>query len=377
MLTVLSLPHYRGSNPYQAQLNGALERRGVRFLPWNRQVRLSPLRACLAGRALPAILHQQWIHVDTLRPTLGRSLLAAALFFGQIAALRLAGVKIVWTLHNKCNHSGLFPRLDWHVRRAMCRLAHAVIVHSEPAREEAGAYFRLSAAARAKLCVVPHAGYAGYYPNKTARPEARAKFGLAEDQFCFGFIGRLERYKGIEETVQAFRALPGAHLRLLIAGQASGPELLRWLQDQAAADPRILFHPGRVAEEEFQFYFAASDSVVCAFREQLTSGSVLTAASFGRGLVLPDLPGVSDGLPARGRVLYEPGNLAALTEAMRQASLSDAAAMGAANRAAMEDAGRSWEAMADRTLAVYHRVLAGGIQSGREVSCMNHACGKA
>lgn len=365
MLTVLSLPHYSGSNPYQAQLNGALERRGVRFLPWERQVRLSHLRAAVAGRALPDILHQQWIHVDALRPTLGRSLLAAALFFGQIAALRLAGVKIVWTLHNKCNHSGTFPRLDWRVRRMMCRLAHAVIVHSEAAREEACAYFRLSAAARAKLCVVPHAGYAGYYPNTATRPEARAKFGLAEDSFCFGFIGRLERYKGIEETIRAFRALPGAHLRLLIAGQPSDADLLCWLQEQAAVEPRILFHPGRVAEEDLQFYFAAADSVVCAFKEQMTSGSVLTAASFGRGLVLPDLPGVSDGLPALGRVLYQPGNLAALSEAMRQASLSDAAAMGAANRAAMEAPDRTWEVMADRTLAVYHRVLTGGIPSSR------------
>jgi glycosyltransferase involved in cell wall biosynthesis len=375
MLTVLSLPHYSGSNPYQALLNGALERRGVRFLSWKKQVRLSHLRAPLAARALPDILHQQWIHVDTLRPTLGRSLLASALFFCQIAALRLARVKIVWTLHNKCNHSGAFPRLDWHVRRTMCRLAHAVIVHSEGAREAACAYFRLSAAARAKLCVVPHAGYAGHYPNKTSRPEARARFGLAEDQFCFGFIGRLEPYKGIEEAVQAFRALPGAHLRLLIAGQAHGPDLLRWLQEQAAADPRILLHPRRIAEEELQFFFGAADIIVYPFREQLTSGSVLTAASFGRGLVLPNLPGVNAGLPERGRLLYQAGNLAALSEAMRQASLSDAAEMGAANRAAMEAADRSWDVMADRTLAVYHRVLASGLQSNRQVSCMGHAPG--
>jgi hypothetical protein len=34
--------------------------------------------------------------------------------------------------------------------------------------------------------------------------------------------------------------------------------------------------------------------------------------------------------------------------------------MGAANRAAMEDADRSWDVMADRTLAIYHRVLSGG-----------------
>src|SRR5258706_13200799 len=91
-LKVLSLPHYVGSNPYTDRLRSALEQQGVEFLPWKEGSRLSHVRSLLAHRKAPDILHQQWMHVDTLRPTLARSILATTLCFLQLILLRLLGV---------------------------------------------------------------------------------------------------------------------------------------------------------------------------------------------------------------------------------------------------------------------------------------------
>jgi glycosyltransferase involved in cell wall biosynthesis len=357
-VTVLSLPHYAGSNPYQRELNGALQKQGTRFLHWPRQARLSHIRGLIANRVIPDILHQQWIHVDTLRPTLARSLVATALFFLQIGLLRLLGVKIIWTLHNKVNHDGVFPRLDRWIRRAMFRAAHAVIVHSGAAARDACAHLAVGNRARARVRVVPHAAYCGTYPETAGRREARAAFGLEETHFCYGSIGRLQPYKGIEELVEVFRQLPGGHLRLLAAGPVHSARLMRWLDEQRAADARIILFPERIPEDRLQACFAAADAVVYPFRDQLTSGSVMAAASFGRALVLPDVPSLCAGLPPRGRVLFHPGRRPSLLAALHKVSTCDTAAMGAANRRATESPEMSWETMARRTLEVYRAVLA-------------------
>lgn len=352
--TVASLPHYAGSNPYQSQLNQALARQGVRFLPWQKQARLSHLRCLLAARKIPDVLHQQWIHVDTLRPTLARSLLATALFFLQVGILRGLGVRIVWTLHNKMNHDGAYPRLDQWIRRAMFRVAHAVIVHGETAAAKAADHLRIGNKARSKLRVVPHASYAGIYPDTVDRQEARARFGLSETHFCYGLIGRLQAYKGVEILIDAFRQMPGENLRLIVAGHVASAGLNRWLHEQQTTDSRILLFPERIAEEDLQTYFAAADAVVYPFQDQLTSGSALLAASFGRALVLPGLLG----LPPAGCLLFEPGNRTSLLGALRRVSACDTEAMGAANCAAMASPDMSWPTMAARTLAVYRGALA-------------------
>lgn len=354
-LTVLSLPHYIGSNPYQSRLNEALAGRGIHFLKWTRRVRLSHLRSLLANRQIPDILHQQWIHVDTLRPTLLRSLIATMLFFLQLGLLRLLGVRIVWTLHNKVSHDCAFPRLDRCIRQAMFRTAHAVIVHSEAAAAEAARHFDLRERERRKFQVVPHASYVRCYPETPGRTAVRRQLGISDEHFCLGFIGRLQAYKGIEELVTAFRRLPGNHLRLLAAGQVSSPTLLHWLRSQEASDPRIMLVPEHISEDRLYGYFRAADAVAFPFRNQLTSGSVLTAASFGCSLVLPNAPCISAGLPPEGRVLFDSGNPASLLDALQQVVTCETGTMGAINREAMELPEMSWDTMAKRTLEIYRR----------------------
>ena len=356
-LTVLSLPHYTGSNPYQTRLNQAVEQRGVRFLAWSRQVRLSHLRSLITNRRAPDILHQQWVHVDTMRRTLARSVVATFLFFLQVGLLRMLGVRIVWTLHNKINHDGVYPKLDRWVRKTMFRLAHAVIVHSTPAAQDASAHFALNKKTRGKLRVVPHASYVGSYPADLSRSEARARFGLTENQFCYGLIGRLQAYKGIEELVEAFRQLPEDHLRLLVAGRVASPRLGRWLNEKRVEDTRIILVPEHIPEDQLQTCFAAVDATVYPFRNPLTSGSVLMAASFGCALVLPRVPTLLAGLPRSGCVLFEPGDRDSLVDALRRVSTCNTTAMGKMNRIAMEAPKMGWDAMASQTVALYRSVL--------------------
>jgi beta-1,4-mannosyltransferase len=185
----------------------------------------------------------------------------------------------------------------------------------------------------------------------------RAFFGLSEHHFCYGMIGRLQSYKGVEELVEAFHQLPGDHLRLIAAGQVASPSLRCWLDKKCAEDARIILVPERIPEDQLQTCFAAADVAVYPFRGQLTSGSVMMAASFGCALVLPQAPTLLAGLPQMGRILFKPEDRGSLLDALRRVSTCDTAAMGASNRSAMESPIMTWETMGRRTVAVYRSVL--------------------
>ena len=117
--------------------------------------------------------------------------------------------------------------------------------------------------------------------------------------------------------------LPGARLRLLLAGKPGTPEYGRMLAELAAGDARIRLDPQFVPPEEVQLYYNAADVCVLPYRQITTSGAALLAFSFGLPIVAPAI-GAFPALvtPARG-VLYDPAQPAGLTVALMAAQQPD------------------------------------------------------
>lgn len=321
-------------NPYLGLLHDGLAAAGA-------DVRVSGELAAESWR--PDVVHLHWLdrydlprplRFEGVRPGLLRRLLVRggnappvyalrrrarlARLFRELAAFQRAGGVVACTVHNLDPHEKASSAEQWGSARLL-RLADVVHVHDERTVAELAARYGRSAG----VAVIPHGHYIGSYPNTLSRAEARDRLGLPADAFVYACIGLLRPYKGLEELIPAFRSLPGAHLRLLLAGKPGTPEYGAALAALAAGDARIRLDPQFVPPEEIQVYYNAADICVLPYREITTSGAALLAFSFGLPIIAPAIGAFPNLVtPARG-VLYDPAQPAGLTVALMVAQQHD------------------------------------------------------
>lgn len=345
-------------NPYSDLLCKALTDEGITLLE-------TPAGASCGSywkhfwrtRQLPDVFHLQWIEPFFLRRGMIRTFAASLLFLGSLLSLRLAGVQIVWTLHNLCNHRQVSRRIDSLVRKVVFKIASAVIVHSTAAGVEMTRRLKLSKSEAAKLRTVPHASYENFYRPSKDRETIRRELKVG-DRLCFGFIGALKSYKGVDDLLLAFSISTRPDACLIVAGKPDSALDAARFQEMAASQPeRIHLELQRLSEETLANYLEAIDVVVLPFRRQLTSGSVLLATSRGKALVLPRIESLLENLPSGGYLDFPPGDVTALRRILDLLNPESAQKMGECNRQHAASPSMSWATMAARTAAIYDHVL--------------------
>jgi beta-1,4-mannosyltransferase len=137
--------------------------------------------------------------------------------------------------------------------------------------------------------VVPLGNYVNAYPNDISRRDARARLQVEPHQSMLLFIGVIAKYKNVPALATAFRGLPDAEARLVIAGRFNSEEDEVATREAADGDPRVRIYPGYVHADDLQVYLNAADLVVLPFREILNSGSALLALTFGKPVLVPAL----------------------------------------------------------------------------------------
>ena len=235
--------------------------------------------------------------------------------------------------------------------RRILRGVDAVVVHSEYGaarlRAEAGV-------ASERIHVIPHGAFEHLTRQVRERP-LPAELAAIEVPVIL-FFGLVRPYKGVDVLIEAFGAIEGAEL--WIAGM---PRMsLEPLRELAARAPGpVRFIPRYVVDAEIPALMRRADLVVLPYREIDQSGVLYTALAFARPLVLSAVGGFPEIAERHGAAeLVPPGDAAALAGTLR-ALLADpqrrAELAAAAARAAVGP--YSWDAVADRTLALYEQLL--------------------
>ena len=358
-MKVLALP--RDPNPYQGLLYGEMRRLGVRVSYIGEPTRsrtlnllLLPLEM-LAGRLGGArVVHLHWVFAFTLPgdsrfPVLRR--LSYAWFRVWLRTCRMLGMRLVWTAHNVLPHQPVFSD-DVSARRALVDASDLVLAHSPSALTELavlGAVPRRSAVIEhGPLSPVPSAG-------------ALRTPGSADGPREFLFFGKVEEYKGVEDLMSAFLALPAdTSARLMVAGECDDPRLRSRLHELARrGGGRVALRLEHVPEAEVTPLLSAADVVVLPFRRVTTSGSALLALSHGRPLVVPDLIGLSD-LPDQAVLRYN-GGILGLAETLARLASADRGVLAAMSAAASDYQSRTtWQEIAERTAIEMRLVISDG-----------------
>ncbi|MQY02894.1 glycosyltransferase [Actinomadura macrotermitis] len=346
-MKIIAIP--RDGNPYQELLYGELRRRGARIRyageltpSHTLNLLLLPLELLAWRLAGARLVHLHWVFKFGL-PGGGPGRRAAQLWFRIVlGVLRPLGLRLVWTAHNVLPHSRVFAD-DAAARRRLVRASDLVIVHALSALDGLAA---LGAHPR-RAEVVPH----GPFPA----PELPAPAGRGR----FLFLGMIAEYKGVEDLLAAFAALPAGHeATLTVAGSCPDPALAARLKELAApvAD-RVTLRLERIPDAELAGLYADADVVVLPFRQITTSGSALLALAHGRPLLVPDLPGLAE-LPEAAVRRYD-GGVPALTRALAELAEADTARLEAMSRAALDHVrDHGWDRIGEQTLRLFGEVTA-------------------
>lgn len=192
-------------------------------------------------------------------------------------------------------------------------------------------------------------------PPEIERDSIRARLGIPEAAFVFGFVGRLSPQKAPERLVQAFGQIAdrfsGAHVLMIGSGELDG-EVRAEIARCGASDRVHLAQDisGPVA-------MAAFDALVMSSRYEAMSYVMLEAAAAGKPIVTTDIGGaatvVKDG--ENGRIVANDDDTTALADAML--TLSEPAVRSRFTTAALaRRSGYSVDRMIDLTETVYRRL---------------------
>ena len=348
-LKIVFLSDWLG-NPYKDLLSTKLATKGAEVKEYLWSTFFTP---SLFKSGKPNILH-----LHTLHPFLrGRSSLSkflkVCLFVGQICFLRLIGIKTVWTVHewvDKLNTGS--SEINKNYCTIIGKILHRFIVHSNSTKEEIIEAFNLKKPNKAN--VIPHGNYIESYENKIDQKEARKYLEIPEDNFVFLIFGGLYRYKGVIETVQAFKQLNKIQTTLIIAGKPNEEGLKEEIESEIKGlEKSIVFIPSRIPDNEIQIYMNACDCVVVSYKVFTTSGVAILASSFGRSCIAPKDGFFLDLFKEGGAFLYDAqcsdGLNDALVKAVQNRELISQ--MGQANLALAQRL--SWDDIASKTLLAY------------------------
>ena len=358
----------RDPNPYQGLLYSEMQRLGVRVsyiggLTPSHTLNLLLLPLEVAARRMSGarLIHLHWVYAFGFPG--GRRVkvirrMAYVWFLVWLRTCRVLGLHLVWTAHNVLPHGRVFPD-EASARRALVKASDLVVAHSQSTLTELAT---LGATAR-RSAVIPH-GPVTLKPVIT--PQATC--GTGGEPCRFLFFGRVEGYKGVDDLVEAFAAVPddlAAHLT--VAGQCDDPSLRSRLRELARrSGARVVLRLERIPEQDLAELLADADAVVLPFRKVTTSSSAMLALSHGRPLIVPDLPALAD-LPDQAVLRYD-GKAKALTAALTGLARADVETLAAMSRAARDYAFRAtWEEIAARTRTEMLSVLgtAPGADCGR------------
>lgn len=354
-LSVLMLPDYSNSNPYQCELRSGLESNGVSVTITDSIGLFAVLSAVVAQERRPDIVHLHWLDPFTINESRLLTVISGLRLALELVILRIWGITIVWTVHNLVEHRQRAPRLERGIKHIVVRLCHGSIVHCSAARKAAIQEYRLPRRVEHKFHVVPHGHYIDVYPNggssgfRLATDQSETPFD--ESNVVFLYFGLIRPYKNVSGLIKAFKSLENEQARLLIVGNPSHAALEADIRDRCADDDRIHTVLEYIPNDEIQDYMNAADVVVLPFEKVLTSGSALLAMSFGRAVIAPEIGCVGDVLDSDGGFTYDPDRVRGLFTAMERSLGADLNTMGRYNYQKVKQ--YDWEMVGRRTRDIY------------------------
>lgn len=247
-------------------------RRGLRFVSGSVRAVFSAVRE---GRG---IVHLHFFHVGVL--ALMNVLLA-----------RIAWRKVVITVHDVESFASSFGVLI--MSRMAYRMAHRVIAHNRISRDE---LMELLHVPENKIAVIPHGNYLHALRPMPPVEVARERLGIPLHAKVLLFFGQIKEVKGLDILLSAMPYVLQRHpdVVLLIAGKPWKTDFAVYQSkiDELGIHDACIANVHYIPDEDVPLYYGAADLVILPYRRIYQSGVVLMAMSYGKAVLVSDIPGM-------------------------------------------------------------------------------------
>lgn len=252
----------------------------------------------------------------------------------RLAALaRRHGAKVVMEWHEvQDTGEARIPGVTRYVRKAMgllLRQVDAHVVHSRYDLDLLHTAYGLKDDGAGSVTIVPHGPYDHVRTPETTEsdrsteaPDAVETASMPRsDDFTVLYFGIIRPYKGLEDLVEAFTALPPAvrdTMRLTIVGETwEGWDAPLEAVAASPARERITVVNRYVTDAEAQQHFANADAVALPYRRSSSSGPLHMAMSAGLPTIVTSVGGLVDATEGyEGVTFVPPQDVPALTSAL-------------------------------------------------------------
>lgn len=158
------------------------------------------------------------------------------------------------------------------------------------------------------------------------RAEIRKELGYDENEFIYGFVGRITRDKGINELLSAFLKLEDRSKLLLVGDIEKDNKLDENLLEKAQNDSRVCFHS---FASDIERYYAAIDVLILPSYREGFGNVVIEAGAVGTPAIVSNIPGPIDAVEdGKTAFVVKAKDTVSLSNAMRKIQATDYKRMG-------------------------------------------------
>jgi glycosyltransferase involved in cell wall biosynthesis len=240
------------------------------------------------------------------------------------------------------------------------RLADRLVVHNQISKCE---LIEKLGVPPARIDVIPSGNYINDVFRISHPIEARRALGISETSRVILFFGHIKEVKGLDILLEAIpvvaRKIP--EVTLLIAGRPLRKDFSSYerLIDRLGIRDRCVLHIRYIPDDELPLYFAAAEVVTLPYRRIYQSAVILMAMSYGRAVIVSDLPGMTEVVTdGQNGYVFEQASAQSLSEQLIRALQDEQGREEVALRALEYiRQNHDWEHIGTRTLSLYRSVL--------------------
>ena len=348
---VMMMPDYRIDNPYQTLLTKALHAEEVEVhFPWGYHRVLPIFRAIRNQKKRIDILHLHWVNPYIKGNNSSIKWIYAIKFLLDIFAVRLSGVRVVWTVHNLISHDSKFSKIELWVRQRLSKIVDRLIVHNYSSLKSITQLYQFDVS---KATVISIGNYRDVYAAPVKSIEARKILGLPTEGYIYLWQGILRPYKGVETLIEAW----ANHTKLLtdhtliIAGKPQDEAYGQYIESMAAQVERVHCELKFIEDEKIHLFYSAATVVVLPFKQILTSSSLVLAMSYAKPIIAPRIGGISETIGEANWLLYDPEDEQGLWHAIKDSTQVDLDVLGQLVSKMCDRL--DWNAIAKKTFQIY------------------------